>query len=75
MKILTITFRRNLKESFRIPKKQRIEQMKEHEKEANRKFMASNYAQEQETSRKNDQRYRTWSRYKSEREINKKGSK
>ncbi|KAF7266294.1 hypothetical protein GWI33_020325 [Rhynchophorus ferrugineus] len=66
---------RNLKESFRIPKKQRIEQMKEHEKEANRKFMASTYAQEQETSRKNDQRYRTWSRYKSEREINKKGSK
>lgn len=67
---------RNLKESFRIPKKQRIEQMKEHEKEANRKFMASTYAQEQETSRKTDQqRYRSWSRYKIERETTKKGSK
>ncbi|XP_019761367.1 probable histone-lysine N-methyltransferase CG1716 [Dendroctonus ponderosae] len=62
----------NLKESFRIPKKQRIEQMKEHEKEANRKFMESSYAQEKESSRKNDQRHRTWSRYKSEREGSKK---
>lgn len=68
-------FRGNLKEFFRIPKKQRIEQMKEHEKEANRKFMESSYAQEKEPSRKHDQRYRTWSRYKSERETNKKSSR
>ncbi|KAL1490468.1 hypothetical protein ABEB36_013156 [Hypothenemus hampei] len=61
----------NLKESFKIPKKQRIEQMKEHEKEANRKFLESSYAQEKDSSRKNDQRYRTWSRYKSERENTK----
>ncbi|ERL93439.1 hypothetical protein D910_10731 [Dendroctonus ponderosae] len=46
--------------------------MKEHEKEANRKFMESSYAQEKESSRKNDQRHRTWSRYKSEREGSKK---
>ncbi|XP_060519038.1 variant-silencing SET domain-containing protein [Cylas formicarius] len=64
----------NLKESFRIPKKERIEQMKEHEKEANRKFMASSYSQEQESSRKSDHRYRTWSRYKSERESSSKKS-
>lgn len=29
----------NLKEVFRIPKKERIEQMKEHEREANKKYM------------------------------------
>lgn len=33
---------KNLKEVFRIPKKERIEQMKEHEREANKKFMQTN---------------------------------
>lgn len=59
-----------MKEIFRIPKKQRIEQMKEHEKEANKKYMESNA--DKESSKKNDQRYRTtWSRCKSERETTK----
>ncbi|XP_066157816.1 histone-lysine N-methyltransferase Set2 [Euwallacea fornicatus] len=68
----------NLKEIFRIPKRQRIEQMKEHEKEANKKYMEGKeaYSQEKESSRKNDhQRYRSWSRYKSERETSKRGSR
>ncbi|XP_066260562.1 histone-lysine N-methyltransferase Set2 [Euwallacea similis] len=68
----------NLKEIFRIPKRQRIEQMKEHEKEANKKYMEGKeaYSQEKESSRKNDhQRYRSWSRYKSERETNKRSSR
>ncbi|CAG9771752.1 unnamed protein product [Ceutorhynchus assimilis] len=63
---------KNLKQIFRIPKKQRIEQMKEHEKEANRKFIEVSHAQEKESSRKNDHRYRSWSRYKSERESSNK---
>ncbi|KAJ8945452.1 hypothetical protein NQ314_009204 [Rhamnusium bicolor] len=64
----------NLKEVFRIPKKERIEQMKEHEREANKKFMQSGYGGEQDSSRKSD-RYRHLSRYKMERDSGRKGSK
>lgn len=64
----------NLKEVFRIPKKERIEQMKEHEREANKKFMQGGYTNEQDSGRKSD-RYRHLSRYKTERETSRKGSK
>lgn len=57
----------NLKEVFRIPKKERIEQMKEHEREANKKFMQSGYANEQDKDKKSD-RYRGSSKYKNERD-------
>lgn len=46
----------NLKEVFRIPKKERIEQMKEHEREANRKFMAMQ--QDAAEHEKRNDRYR-----------------
>lgn len=64
----------NLKEVFRIPKKERIEQMKEHEREANKKFMQGGYGSEPDSGRKSD-RYRHLSRYKVERETNRKGCK
>lgn len=59
---------KNLKDVFRIPKKERIEQMKEHEKEANKKFMQSSYAVEQDKDRKSD-RYRMFSKFKFERDY------
>ncbi|XP_056630996.1 probable histone-lysine N-methyltransferase CG1716 isoform X2 [Diorhabda sublineata] len=65
---------KNLKEVFRIPKKERIEQMKEHEREANKKFMQNTnnqnaYALEddRDKDRKSD-RYRGMSRFKSDRD-------
>lgn len=64
---------KNLKEVFRIPKKERIEQMKEHEREANKKFMQNNnqnaYALEddRDKDRKSD-RYRGSHRSKSDRD-------
>ncbi|KAJ8960974.1 hypothetical protein NQ318_020278 [Aromia moschata] len=64
----------NLKEVFRIPKKERIEQMKEHEREANKKFMQSGYGGEQPGGRKSD-RYRHLARHKSERDGGRKGAK
>nr|CAH7738465.1 unnamed protein product [Callosobruchus chinensis] len=54
---------RNLKEVFKIPKKERIEQMKEHEREANKKFMQSGYGQEPEKDRKSE-RYRNIAKIK-----------
>lgn len=68
---------KNLKEVFRIPKKERIEQMKEHEREANKKFMQSGYGQEQDKDKKlSELRYRgSSSRYKYERDNYRKSSK
>lgn len=68
---------KNLKEVFRIPKKERIEQMKEHEREANKKFMQSGYGQEDKDKKLNELRYRgSSSKYRYEREsYNKKSSK
>lgn len=68
---------KNLKEVFRIPKKERIEQMKEHEREANKKFMQTNYGQEQDRDRKmNEFRYRgSSSKYKYDRDNYRKSSK
>lgn len=68
---------KNLKEVFRIPKKERIEQMKEHEREANKKFMQSGYGQEDKDKKLNELRYRgSSSKYRYERETyNKKSSK
>ncbi|XP_023021580.2 LOW QUALITY PROTEIN: SET domain containing 2 [Leptinotarsa decemlineata] len=68
---------KNLPEVFRIPKKERIEQMKEHEREANKKFMqnAQNvYGGDHDKERKSD-RYRSLSRYKSDRDTNRKPPK
>lgn len=68
---------KNLKEVFRIPKKERIEQMKEHEREANKKFMQSGYGQEQDKDKKLiELRYRgTSSKNKYERDSHRKSSK
>ncbi|CAH0557782.1 unnamed protein product [Brassicogethes aeneus] len=60
----------NLKEVFRIPKKERIEQMKEHEREANKKYML-NAEQDVEKSRSTS-RYLGKSNPKVEKEIFKK---
>ncbi|XP_044750840.1 histone-lysine N-methyltransferase SETD2 [Coccinella septempunctata] len=46
-----------LKEVFRIPKKERIEQMKEHEREANKGYIAG-LGLEQYAEKKNESRYR-----------------
>lgn len=62
---------KNLKEVFRIPKKERIEQMKEHEREANKKFM-----QDDKDKKLNDLRYRgVTSKYKYEKDTYRKSSK
>lgn len=68
---------KNLKEVFRIPKKERIEQMKEHEREANKKFMQSGYGQEDRDKKLSELRYRgSSSKYRYERDnYNKKSSK
>lgn len=68
---------KNLKEVFRIPKKERIEQMKEHEREANKKFMQSGYGQDQDRDKKlNEMRYRGVStKYKHEKDSYRKSSK
>ncbi|CAG9853837.1 unnamed protein product [Phyllotreta striolata] len=61
---------KNLKEVFRIPKKERIEQMKEHEREANKKFMQTKQnTYESEDYRKID-RYRGLTKSKVERDSN-----
>ncbi|RZC36943.1 histone-lysine N-methyltransferase SETD2 [Asbolus verrucosus] len=54
----------NLKEVFKIPKKERIEQMKEHEREANRGYIAG-LGLEQDSEKKNESRYRILKRYRS----------
>ncbi|KAH0814371.1 hypothetical protein GEV33_008420 [Tenebrio molitor] len=54
----------NLKEVFKIPKKERIEQMKEHEREADRGYIAG-LGLEQDTERKSESRYRILKRYRS----------
>lgn len=54
----------NLKEVFKIPKKERIEQMKEHEREANRGYIAG-IGLEQDIEKKSDHRYRFFKRYRS----------
>lgn len=65
---------KNLKEVFRIPKKERIEQMKEHEREANKKFMQSGY--DDKDKRLNEIRYRgVSSKYKYEKDCYRKSSK
>lgn len=69
---------KNLKEVFRIPKKERIEQMKEHEREANKKFMQSGYGQEQDRDKKiNEMRYRGGfsAKYKNEKDYYRKNTK
>lgn len=53
----------SLKEVFRIPKKERIEQMKEHEREADKKYKAL-LGLEQENERKNLNRYRNLPRHR-----------
>lgn len=53
----------SLKEVFRIPKKERIEQMKEHEREADKKYKAL-LGLEQENERKNLNRYRNVPRHR-----------
>ena len=42
----------NLKEVFRIPKKERIEKMKEHEREADQEDTGGRFAQQEEPSNK-----------------------
>lgn len=54
----------NLKEVFKIPKKERIEQMKEHEREANRGYIAG-LGLEQDSEKKSESRYRILKRYRS----------
>lgn len=68
---------KNLKEVFRIPKKERIEQMKEHEREANKKFMQIGYGQDQDKDKKLiELRYRgASSKFKYERDNYRKSSK
>ncbi|XP_075214845.1 SET domain containing 2 [Lycorma delicatula] len=51
----------SLKEVFRIPKKERIEQMKEHEREADR-----GYKERSRDSDKRDRHYDRWDRYSSD---------
>lgn len=53
----------SLKEVFRIPKKERIEQMKEHEREADRKYKAL-LGLEQENEKKTADRYRYIQRHR-----------
>lgn len=53
----------SLKEVFRIPKKERIEQMKEHEREADRRYKAG-LNLEQYNERRNENRYRINQRHK-----------
>lgn len=53
----------SLKEVFRIPKKERIEQMKEHEREADRRYKAG-LNLEQYNERRNENRYRLNQRHK-----------
>lgn len=53
-----------LQEVFRIPKKERIEQMKEHEREADRKYKAL-LGLEQENEKKTVDRYRHLQRHRS----------
>lgn len=53
----------SLKEVFRIPKKERIEQMKEHEREADRKYKAL-LGLEQENEKKAADRYRYIQRHR-----------
>lgn len=53
----------SLKEVFRIPKKERIEQMKEHEREADRKYKAL-LGVEQENEKKAADRYRYIQRHR-----------
>lgn len=66
---------KNLKEVFRIPKKERIEQMKEHEREANKKWQ-SGYGQDQDRDRRfNDMRYRGVNSKKYERDSYKRSPK
>lgn len=55
----------SLKEVFRIPKKERIEQMKEHEREADRKYKALlGLEQESASERKSLSRYRYLQRHR-----------
>lgn len=71
----------SLKEVFRIPKKERIEQMKEHEREADKKYKALlGLEQESANERKSLSRYRYLQRHRSIEKIdsserNRKGSK